>query len=513
MTRGRGFDGATLAFLAMLIGSTWLRIHMLRLDLIDLYFDEAQYWAWSRTLELGYFTKPPLVAWAIAGTTALFGDAEWAVRLAAPLGHALAALVLFGLGRAMYGAWAGFWAGIGWLLIPGVSLSANVISTDALMLPLWAAALFSLWRLTLTRAWVWAIALGAAVGLGTQAKYAMLYFPLCAALAAYWSAPTRQALGGGRALVAILVALAIIAPNLWWNAQNGFVTAQHTASNARFDPSDLFNPDELLEFAVGQAGVLGPLIFVALIALLWKAAVELPALREEDKFLLAFVIPPLALVSGIALVSRANANWAAAACPATIVWVAGRLASSVNGRRYLAGAIAVNAALFAVTTWVLLYSPEVANRARGIREARGWEEASHEIALRAVAKAGEPPFTAVLVDDRTTFFELGYYWRHARSAGAPLPPVRMWLLHQEARGSAEMTDPMRPTEGARVLVIHRSPNYLPVIADDFTVFRTVEHLTIPLGGGINRDIEISVGEGFAPVPRDAAFEERLQRRR
>lgn len=512
MTRSRGFDGATLAFLAMLIGLTWLRIHMLRLDLIDLYFDEAQYWAWSRSLELGYFTKPPLVAWAIAGTTALFGDAEWVVRLAAPLAHAFAALVLFGLGRAMYGAWAGFWAGLGWLLIPGVSLSANVISTDALMLPLWALALFATWRLTLTRAWIWAIALGAAVGLGTQAKYAMLYFPVCAALAAYWSAPTRQALGGGRAIVAILVMLAIIAPNLWWNAQHGFVTAQHTAANARFDPSDLFNPDELVEFTVGQAGVLGPLIFIALAALLWKAATDTRALRDEDKFLLAFILPPLLIVSGVALVSRANANWAAAACPATMVWVAGRLASGVNGRRFLALASVLNAALFAVMTWLLLYSPDVANRARGIREARGWEETAHEIALRAVAKQGELPFTAVLVDDRTTFFELGYYWRTARRAGAPLPPVRMWLLHREARSSAELTDPMRAEDGARVLVVHRSPAYLPVIADDFTVFRTVEHLTIPLGGGANRDLEISVGERFAPVPRDAAFEERLQRR-
>ena len=32
--------------------------------------DEAQYWRWSRTLDWGYYSKPPLIAWAIALTTA-----------------------------------------------------------------------------------------------------------------------------------------------------------------------------------------------------------------------------------------------------------------------------------------------------------------------------------------------------------------------------------------------------------------------------------------------------------
>jgi hypothetical protein len=88
----------------------------------------------------------------------------------------------------------------------------------------------------------------------------------------------------------------------------------------------------------------------------------------------------------------------------------------------------------------------------------------------------------------------------------------MWLLYGEAHNSAEASDPMRPEEGARVLVVHLQRDYLPFVAGDFTVFRTVEHLTVPLGGGVSRELEISVGEGFAPAPRDAAFLQRLTRR-
>lgn len=507
------FDRATLIFLAVVIGLTWARIVGLQLTPLNLHFDEAQYWAWSRTFEWGYFSKPPLVAWAIAASTSYLGDAEWAVRLAAPLSQALASLVLYALGRSIYGTQAGLFAGIAWLTMPGVWLSSAIISTDALLLPLWSLALLALWRLTVTRAWTWAIVLGLSIGIGALAKYAMLYFFLCGLLAAWWSLPARSVLKDKRGLLAVVIALAVLAPNLIWNYEHGFSTVSHTAANARLDEDDLVNPGELLEFTVSQAGVIGILFFLALIFLLWRAGRRASGLSDEDKFLLAFILPPIIVIMGLAFVSRANANWAAVAYPATIVWIAGSLSIGKRGRRFLTAAIVLNTVMGGVMAAAAL-SPAFADRigvANAFKRARGWDDTAREIALRAVAQPGEPPFTAVLVDHRATYFELAYYWRDARRAGVPLPPVRMWLLHGDARNSAEAIDPMRPEEGARVLVVHAHPQYLPFVAGDFTVFRTVEHLAIPLGGGINRDLEISVGEGFAPAPRDAAFENRLPR--
>ncbi|MBY0564395.1 MAG: glycosyltransferase family 39 protein [Hyphomonadaceae bacterium] len=504
------FDRATLAFAAVLIAVTALRIAMLQASGFDLYFDEAQYWAWSRTLDWGYFTKPPLVAWVIAGTTALFGDTEWAVRLGSPLGHALTAAALFALGRLMYGAWPGFWAGVGWLMLPGVFFSSGVIATDAVMLPFWALSLLALWRLMTTRAWFWAVLLGVFIGLGALAKYAMLYFVACTALAAYWALPVREALKSWRGAVAGLIAAAIIAPNVVWNIQNGFATARHTATNARLDLADMFNVDELLEFLGGQAGVLGPVVFIVLAWALWRASRKPTSV--EDKVLLAYIVPPLVFVTALSFISRANANWVAVAYPAIIVWVTGVLFTSANGRRLLFGATAVNLAVAVALSAFVVLQPDQAAQIKGVRETRGWQETAQQIAQRAVAQPGEPPFSAVLVDDRAMFFQLTYYWREARSAGAPLPPLRMWLLRAEPGQSAEASDPMRVEEGGRVLVVHMRREYLPFVAGDFTVFRRVEHLTIPLGGAYNRELEISVGEGFAPVERDEEFERRLNSR-
>jgi len=508
LTTGAAFDRATLVFGVVLIALTAGRIWALFHNPVGLYFDEAQYWMWSRTFDWGYFTKPPLVAWVIGATTSLFGDAEWAVRLGAPLAHAVAALAMFGLGRAMYGAWPGFWAGFGWLMLPGVFFSSALISTDALLLPLWAIALFAMWRMMNTRAWIWAIVMGAAVGLGLLAKYAMLYFFLCTALAAWWMPPVREALGRGRGILAAIIALAILTPNIIWNVQNGFATARHTASNARLD-SELFNIDELFEFLGGQFLVFGPLLFLVLLWLIWRSWRRSTGLQDQDKFLLAYILPPLVFVSIIAFVSRANANWAAVAFPAIVVWVTGSLFATRGGRRVLVAATMINIAIGAVMMSTAL-DPVSSNRFKGVRTARAWDETARQIAVRAVAQPGEPPFTAVMVDDRTTFFELSYYWRHARRAGTPLPPLRMWRLYDDPHNSAEATDPMRPEEGGRVLVVHLRPGFLPFVAGDFTVFRRVEHLTVPLGGDYNREIEISVGEGFAPAPRDADFVRRLE---
>jgi len=48
---------------------------------LDLTPEEAQYWDWSRHLDLSYYSKPPMVAYANFLTTSLLGNTELAVRI------------------------------------------------------------------------------------------------------------------------------------------------------------------------------------------------------------------------------------------------------------------------------------------------------------------------------------------------------------------------------------------------------------------------------------------------
>lgn len=477
---------------------------------LNLHFDEAQYWAWSRTLDWGYFSKPPLVAWAIAFTTGLFGNEEWAVRLAAPLAHGAGAAVLYALTRRLYGEAAAFWAGAGWLLLPGVWLSAAIISTDALLLPLWAAALYALFRVLDGGGWRWAAALGLFVGLGALAKYAMLYFLLCAGLAAIVSRQARAALVSRDGLLALGVMTVILTPNLIWNANNGFATVTHTAANANLS-GRLFNPGEMFEFLGSQAGVIGPVLLIALFAAVWRFGRRFKETGDTERILLAFVLPPLVIILTQAFLSRAHANWAAAAYPATVVLLAGWLAASRAGRRTLLASTAINAVAGIVFVVFAVFPPvaDAMGSANAFKRARGWDIVCAETAARAAA--APEPYSAILTDHRALFFALSYYCR-PQATDTPLPPLRMWVMRADPENHAALTAPMTTADDAHVLVVHMSELFADVLAADFTVATPLDAMEIDLGGGRTRWLAFSDASGFAPAERDAAFLQRLSER-
>ncbi|MHA7872224.1 MAG: ArnT family glycosyltransferase, partial [Hyphococcus sp.] len=240
------------------------RVALLMMSPAALGPDESQYWYWSRDLDVGYFSKPPLIAWAIAGTTALFGDSEWAVRLSAPLFHGCAAVLLYAAARRLFDETTAFWTGLAWLTLPAVSLSSFVITTDAPLLFFWSAGLFILTRIVLAeRAPVPAFAaLGAAIGLGLLSKYAMLYFVIALAAATAFAPAVRRALWRAPLILTAVVAIALILPNIFWNAAHDFQTVSHTAANANWT-ENLFRLDGFATFLSAQLAVAGPVFFIA----------------------------------------------------------------------------------------------------------------------------------------------------------------------------------------------------------------------------------------------------------
>src|SRR5712671_1330171 len=303
---------------AMLVGVaaiTGLRLLWLALQPADLFPDEAQYWVWSQQLALGYYSKPPLVAWLIAVTTGLFGDSELAVRLSAPLLHAGAALFVYGIGAQLYDQPVGFWSALTYASLPGVSVSAFIISTDAPLLLFWAAALYAFIRAREEGGWGWWLAVGLVAGLGLLAKYAMAYW-LMSALGFVLVFPAeRRHL---RPLLAATgIALVLYSPNFWWNWSNGFVSYLHTRDNAALS-GPLFHPAAFSEFFAAQFGVFGPLLFACLTLLIatWRGLAE-----PRGRLLAAFTLPTLAMMLGVSLLSRAHANWAAPTYVAATVLV------------------------------------------------------------------------------------------------------------------------------------------------------------------------------------------------
>lgn len=387
--------------------------------------DEAQYWFWSRDLAFGYFSKPPLIAWTIAATTALFGGADWAVRLSAPLFHFGAAAFLYCTAKRLYGARAAFWTGLGWLTLPGVVLSSFIIATDAPMLFFWSGALFFLMRIvggdrSNAKDFAW---LGAMIGLGLMSKYAMMYFPVAMAIALPLR-PIRAKLMRSSLLLTALAAAALFAPNVVWNMQNDFSTLSHTAANANWETS-LFRPLNLIEFLGGQFLVFGLVLFAAFVYVSagWRK------LRGDAAalLLLIFALTPLVIVATQSFISRAHANWAAAAYPAALLLVTGLLLQAGRGR-WIKASLAINSAMFAVFTAGVLSLNLIdgAGLSRATRDLRDWKAQTDAIMAHA------PGYDAVLVDNRYLMGEMLYHQRGAGVEIAALDPNNGVDHHYEA---------------------------------------------------------------------------------
>jgi 4-amino-4-deoxy-L-arabinose transferase-like glycosyltransferase len=399
-------------FFICLAALTLFRLATLAFSQTELFFDEAQYWFWSRDLAFGYYSKPPLIAWIIRGATEVCGQSEACIRAPSALIHAATATVVFALGRHLDDARTGFWSGLVYATLPGVSLSSSLISTDAPLLFFVALSLFAVVKLQVNASWRWGAILGIGIGFGLLSKYAMSYFMLCLALYAVWTKDGRALLKDARLYAALAIAAALIAPNLIWNAHNGFATLKHTADNANLRNS-LFHPAEALDFVTGQFGVFGPLLFAALLVYCanwlrdpqWRGQAGMP-----ERLLLAFCVPVLLLMATQALLSRAHANWAAFAYIAATVLIASVLLRH-RWRRVFIASLAIHLAIALLIGIGGIFAGRLALPGGFDPYARllGWKALAEVSAQKA--RAGG--FAAIATDKRALAAELLYYLRDA----------------------------------------------------------------------------------------------------
>jgi 4-amino-4-deoxy-L-arabinose transferase-like glycosyltransferase len=439
----------SLALTAALLGAlTVIRYIGLHYSVVDLFFDESQYWSWSRDLAFGYFSKPPLLAWIIAASTAVCGDGEFCVRAASPILYFGTSLVIYAIADELYDARTAFWSALAFTLLPGVVFSSRIISTDVPLLLCWALAMLAWVKLLRGPDWRWALALGLALGTGMLAKYAMAYFLAGLAIAALFDRASRDALLRPQTWAALALALLILSPNLLWNMMNGFVTLKHTGDNIQGSGLK-FSPLGALEFIATQFGVVGPLLFGGLLVAFVRFRNE--SITRADRLMLAFALPSLAAVTALGFFRNVNANWAAAAfVSATVVVVAIWVR---EGRMRLLGAtlaigLLAQAALLAGD--VIAYQAGIAQLgAKGdlYRRTLGWRGLGEAVA----GKASETNAKTVVAEGRHELASLIYYLRAAPQ------PVLSWPARDNPDNHFDMTHALHASAAEPILFVSSCP--------------------------------------------------------
>ena len=192
-------------------------------------------------------------------------------------------------------------------LLPSVSVSSFLISTDVLLLFFCSSLLLILLKIRKRPSINNFAILGIFFGLSFLTKYAAIYYFLSLILIIILDNKIKSAFFKNYINIFVFLAcfVVVIFPNILWNIKNEWITLSHTSDNAGLERVDL-NIYRGLEFLLSQAAMLGPLLF--LVFVLYCKNIKI---NFQSKFLLSFSLPVFFIVFVESILVRANANWAA----------------------------------------------------------------------------------------------------------------------------------------------------------------------------------------------------------
>ncbi|MEC9342271.1 MAG: glycosyltransferase family 39 protein [Pseudomonadota bacterium] len=383
-----------------------LRLVSLWFNSTELFFDEAQYWAWGEEPAFGYFSKPPMLAWIIAGVTGVCGNSEFCVRLMSPLMHSGTALAIYFLAARLFDKRTGFWSAIVYATLPAVTLSSTLASTDVPLVFFWSLALLAFLRFEETGKTGWAVLLGVMLGAGLMSKYAMVYFLLCAPIYALAVPERPHVLKRPAFWLALAIGGLLLVPNLVWNLQNGFATVGHTGENIGWDGRLHFG--RFAEFFGSQFGVMGPILFGIYLVAIFRLLRE--GMNRQQLFLLCFSVPVLALIVVQSLLSKAYANWAALTYVAATVLVTDLMINRIPDWWHRAS-LWLNGAVFAVIAIAVAFSAPGQLPLPDNLQPFDRMHGSRETAAALAKQADGNSYPVILVDNRRLASLMRYYLR------------------------------------------------------------------------------------------------------
>jgi len=517
---------------------------------ISLFFDEAQYWDWSKHLAWGYFSKPPLIAGLIWLSTALFGSGVLGVKALVMLLYPLTALAMVGFARALWptssGVRTGMVAAALFMTIPMVGLMGMFASTDAPLILCWTLASWALWRAQVTNRmsnWVW---LGVACGVGLLGKYTMAAFALTAIWTLWGVHGPKRGVARLGPWVAVLIAVLLLSPNLLWNAHNGYPTLQHTAElTTQSSRSGGLLPT--LVFLGGQVLMLGPIAVFAGVWLYrrqqaaqassasvpssqwaassqmmppsqWKNSTQFnpasqpgqtagaaprPVVRTSAyylasvssyRFLWAMSLPLQLIAVVQALYADAHVNWAAPSMVGFTLLIATCLSAPLvplaapRPARWLTIVLAGN---LLMTSAVLhlrdIVGPTLPSKLDVLVRMRGWQEAFDSLA----PELQDPIVNGlpVLTDSRLLITQAAYHWRRYNVN------TLAWNPKGQRQSHYEMTRSLPNKVGPDVLLLTSNPNPTD-ITQRFAIVRALKSTKVAVGPDRNVEIHLFFLRGF-----------------
>ncbi len=277
--------GITCAVIALTAAKLWVA------GSLGLFGDEAFYWQCGQRLALAYTDHPPLTAILVRLGTEVMGwfgsnNTLFGVRLLFLVFGAVFPVVVFHLARPLVGDRDAWWTTALTVVIPAVAHLGLLAIPDGPMLLLTALFLLGFERATRSRESRWWLVSGVVGGLGLVTHYrfalvitaALFYLVATPRGRSLWRRPGVWGMFLGWGLGSV--------PAVIYNLQHGFTPLRYYLEGRH---GTHVQANALLEHIAGQALLVTPLLYIAMIAVLVRTTRLALAGDDRAVLLAAFV--------------------------------------------------------------------------------------------------------------------------------------------------------------------------------------------------------------------------------
>ena len=253
---------------ALALATVCLLLHLIANRHYGVFRDELYFIVCGLHPALGYVDQPPLIPLIAATSYRLFGEALTPLRLAPALAMSATVALTADFARVLGGGrFAQALAGLCALAAPILLVDGLLLFTDMLQPLSWLACAYLLTRIARggdARLW---LAIGAVVGVSLWSKYLIAFYVAGLAVGIV-ATPLRRQLATPWPWAGAALTLAIIAPNLVWQASQGFPFLEVGSAGAG-GKNVALSP---LAFFATQLLFVGPFLAPVWIAGLWRLA-------------------------------------------------------------------------------------------------------------------------------------------------------------------------------------------------------------------------------------------------
>ncbi|HHH73083.1 MAG TPA: glycosyltransferase family 39 protein, partial [Sulfuricurvum sp.] len=329
---------------------------------LPLHGDEAYYWLWSHHLQSGYYDHPPMIAFLIALSNYI-SEAEWSVRLINIAAMSVAGWVIFRLLEAIRDAKTALWGVIIFESVVLVHAGYTIVTTDSPLILFWALSLYATYRVLTRAKTADFILMGLFVGAMMLSKYTAILYVIAPLL--FLLLRRRDLYADKRTYLAMVLALLVISPLLWWNYHHDWISFLFQLHHGGGKEQIMWN--WFTELIGAQFGVFTPVFAAILFYFLLK---ERLFWKNEILFFFAVMtVTPLLFFLYKSLHTHIELNYTAPAYISGTVLTAYVLAEKQMKRTFFAGVTVALLLSLSARAGLLFWLPVVQDRMYGNKEA------------------------------------------------------------------------------------------------------------------------------------------------